>query len=192
MGGRGIYFLPNYFLNFSPNEALSNYNEKLLTSIADKKEKKKNPHRREIMKESKYKKSIVLLVYFSEKKYRIKIVNNCSRTNSLLKNSPKGNWYPRAKQGGKALCGMAAIQRNCQGLFSVLSAISLYLSYRMRKDHAFSQRQVGKENSLSIPRTSLKFALEHGNKEPVSLANKVDLALLCLQFSSIYEFIGFS
>lgn len=102
------------------------------------------------MKESKYKKSIVLLVYFSEKKYRIKIVNSCNRTNKLLKNIPKGNWYPRAKQSGKALCGMAAIQRNCRGLFSVLSTISLYLSYRMRKDHALSQRQVSGEREFFV------------------------------------------
>jgi len=34
---------------------------------------------------------------------------------------------------------MAAMQINCQGLFSALNTISLYLSSRMRKDHALSK-----------------------------------------------------
>lgn len=80
-------------MNFSPNEALSYYNKNILFSRG----KKIKPHGREIMKESKYKKSIVLLVYFSDKEYIIKIVNSCSRTNSLLKNIPKGNWYPKSQ-----------------------------------------------------------------------------------------------
>jgi len=36
----------------------------------------------------------------------------------------------------------------------------------------------GDKNSFLIPRSSLRFALKYGNKEPGPLANRVDLALI--------------
>lgn len=76
----------------------------------------------------------------------MKIVNSCIRTNKLPENIPKGK-EPNSCSS-KAICGMAALQGHCQRLFSALNTVSLYLSYRERKDCALSARKVSREKKI--------------------------------------------
>lgn len=109
----------------------------------------------------------------------MKTVNSCIRTNKLPKNIPKGK-EPNSCSS-KAIYGMAALQGHCQRLFSALNIVSLYLNYREREDCALSPIKVSRKKipkDLSIPRPSLRFALEHGNKQPGPCANSLDLVFL--------------
>lgn len=79
----------------------------------------------------------------------MKIVNSCIRTNKLPKNIPKGK-EPNSCSS-KAIYGMAALQGHCQRLFSALNTVSLYLSYRERKDCALSPIKVSREKICESP-----------------------------------------